>query len=53
MIFKENYEQCDDGNILNGDGCSRDCLIEEDFDCKNTVDSISVCLKIDFPFADF
>jgi cysteine-rich repeat protein len=35
----ESGEECDDGNIVNGDGCSSECLIEEeddedDEDCK-------------------
>ena len=25
--------QCDDGNVMNGDGCSSDCSIELGFDC--------------------
>jgi len=31
-----SYDQieCDDGNNRNGDGCSSDCLIEEDWKCK-------------------
>lgn len=24
----EDYEQCDDGNLVNGDGCSASCLLE-------------------------
>jgi cysteine-rich repeat protein len=26
--YKEGLEQCDDGNLLNGDGCNNQCLIE-------------------------
>jgi len=29
VVDKNNQEQCDDGNIMNGDGCSGRCLIEE------------------------
>ena len=25
--------QCDDGNVIDGDGCSSDCSIELGFDC--------------------
>ena len=31
--FDSYIEQCDDKNILNGDGCSEECLIETDFQC--------------------
>jgi cysteine-rich repeat protein len=24
---------CDDGNLLDGDGCSKTCQIEQDYDC--------------------
>jgi MYXO-CTERM domain-containing protein len=27
--YKHEYEQCDDGNLHNGDGCSSGCLFEE------------------------
>jgi cysteine-rich repeat protein len=26
-------EQCDDGNLVSGDGCSSTCTIESDFEC--------------------
>lgn len=29
----ENGEQCDDGNVSNGDGCDADCRIEEGWSC--------------------
>lgn len=30
---KEGAEQCDDGNIVNGDGCSSTCVIETGWQC--------------------
>ena len=27
------HEECDDGNTLNGDGCSLDCLVEAGWIC--------------------
>ena len=27
--IRESNEECDDGNLLNFDGCSEDCLIEK------------------------
>jgi len=29
------YQQCDDGNIVNGDGCSSTCKIEPHYICFN------------------
>merc|ERR1712146_531338 len=35
---------CDDGNILNNDGCSSDCSIEDGFECVSYgIGSISNC----------
>lgn len=28
------YNACDDGNLVNGDGCSSDCRIEKNFRCE-------------------
>ncbi len=36
---REAGEQCDDGNILNGDGCSAGCRIEYP-DCGNGIKNI-------------
>gem|GEM_PF-4835993 len=27
-LYIDNNEQCDDGNMVNGDGCSNSCVIE-------------------------
>ena len=29
-----SLEECDDKNVLDGDGCSIECRIEENFNCK-------------------
>jgi cysteine-rich repeat protein len=29
-VIKEASEQCDDGNAYNSDGCSIDCLLEDE-----------------------
>ena len=29
-----NYEACDDGNTINGDGCSSTCMVEENWSCS-------------------
>ena len=32
---KENREACEDGNTLNGDGCSSECLVEPGYECND------------------
>jgi fibro-slime domain-containing protein len=42
----ERSEQCDDGNTTNGDGCSRICQIEANWDCPTQgqpCDYLGVC----------
>lgn len=37
-------EACDDGNILSGDGCSSQCVVEEGYKCDAaTIGAKSVC----------
>lgn len=38
-------EDCDDGNLLDGDGCSKKCLMETGFNCKGESVSVSVLKK--------
>jgi len=38
--IRAGAEQCDDGNFVNGDGCSSSCQIEAGFNCTG---SPSVC----------
>lgn len=38
----DQNQSCDDGNTVNGDGCSSSCIIEQDYYC---VDIPSICLK--------
>ncbi|CAD8148406.1 unnamed protein product [Paramecium octaurelia] len=33
-------EQCDDGNLIDGDGCSSKCTIETGFSCSNGICSV-------------
>ena len=37
--------KCDDGNIVDGDGCSKTCQVEQDFDCKK-VDGTDTCFYV-------
>ncbi len=39
----EDPEACDDGNRIDGDGCSKYCQVEADFTCTAPTSAISVC----------
>jgi cysteine-rich repeat protein len=36
-------EQCDDGNVINGDGCDQNCQVETDWSCTTSEGQQSVC----------
>jgi len=38
---KEDTEQCDDGNTINGDGCSGICTVESGWTCTDACSAIS------------
>lgn len=38
-------EQCDDGNIAQGDGCSPNCMIEDGFECTGGYGKVSSCTR--------
>lgn len=40
--WKIEYE-CDDGNVINTDGCSDQCKVEKDFTCQSQGSDTSVC----------
>lgn len=43
-INKDREEECDDGNLIDGDGCSKDCKMETGFNCEvRTIDDASKC----------
>jgi len=37
-------QSCNDGNLVNGDGCDSNCQTETNHSCVNTVGSISKCM---------
>ncbi|CAK76405.1 unnamed protein product (macronuclear) [Paramecium tetraurelia] len=43
------FEICDDGNYLGGDGCSQNCVIEDSYQCLNTQGQLSQCTFINSP----
>lgn len=46
-ICGDNYvlavEGCDDGNVVNGDGCSSSCTVETNWSCIGTLSQGSTC----------
>ncbi|CAD8107915.1 unnamed protein product [Paramecium sonneborni] len=42
--FKSQDEECDDGNLLPGDGCDRNCKKENKFVCQN-----GICITPNYP----
>jgi cysteine-rich repeat protein len=36
----ENGEQCDDGNLVDGDGCDKICVIEKFYKCERSIPDI-------------
>lgn len=41
-----NYAACDDGNLINGDGCSSNCIVELYYSCVNIINQSSICNPI-------
>jgi cysteine-rich repeat protein len=41
--YSSPSEQCDDGNVANGDGCTSACQVEPSYRCANTLGSLSEC----------
>jgi len=42
--------ECDDGNLINGDGCSSVCKLEEGFNCQKLSNSRTSCTKRPNPY---
>lgn len=40
---RDEIEQCDDGNVASGDGCSATCSIEDGFLCGGNIGDLSYC----------
>ena len=45
-IHDPEIEECDDGNRKNGDGCRRNCKIQNRWWCKDDEDKKSVCKQL-------
>ena len=44
--------ECDDGNNINGDGCSADCRIEKGFKCYKRTKKADLCVDVLPPKAE-
>jgi len=44
--------ECDDGNLMDGDGCNSECKIEKGFQCYKTQDGADFCKDNEFPEAE-
>jgi cysteine-rich repeat protein len=46
--IKDEFEQCDDGNRHNSDGCSIDCLLENEMKwlCNSTAGKPTICCSL-------
>jgi cysteine-rich repeat protein len=40
---RTSAEDCDDGNLIAGDGCSANCTVEASFICSDSIGQTSVC----------
>ena len=38
--------ECDDGDLVNGDGCNDQCEIEEEYICDEDENQLSHCITI-------
>ncbi len=48
------FEECDDGNLINGDGCSSDCKIETGFSCTEfDTSTLPPTLNLPVTYRDF
>ncbi len=45
------YFECDDGNSVNGDGCSADCSIERGYRCEHSSGGKDTCVDVQWPSA--
>ena len=52
-ILLRGTEECDDGNLLDGDGCSKDCKIEKGWTCTSAYDNPPTSLTIPLVARDF
>ncbi|CAK84032.1 unnamed protein product (macronuclear) [Paramecium tetraurelia] len=44
--IREIYEECDDGNILSNDGCSKNCTVENNWTCLSKDSQSNTCYQL-------
>ena len=47
------FEECDDGNLQPGDGCSAGCNIESGFSCSSEINSVPDSIQVPIVYRDF
>ncbi|MBO4350321.1 MAG: DUF4215 domain-containing protein, partial [Proteobacteria bacterium] len=52
-IPKEYREECDDGNLISGDGCSSDCKVEEGYTCTEFSTNYPDTIELPITYYDF
>ncbi len=52
-IPEEFREECDDGNLISGDGCSADCKIEPGFECTKFSTEYTDTVELPITYYDF
>ncbi len=53
LILPGDMEECDDGNLKDGDGCSAACLNEAGFECVTTTSDGANTLTLPIVYRDF
>jgi len=43
--IRAEREQCDDADLMDGDGCSSECTVEENYQCRHFICAASACEK--------
>ena len=49
----DTIEECDDGDIMDGDGCDSECYIEDSFVCSSDPGKQSTCAECGDGYLDF
>jgi cysteine-rich repeat protein len=53
LILPGDLEECDDGNLKDGDGCSSKCVREDGFECVTTSSEGASTLRLPIVYRDF
>src|SRR5690606_29522815 len=53
IILPTDDEECDDGNTVDGDGCSSTCTEEPGYECSLVQSALPPSIQIPFVYRDF